>query len=302
MITDAKVRAVESLIHDRDPATRRLLIQELECPGEESLRLLRHLSQSTCREVRAFARELLAKQEGFTRSRIKHATDLKTDAGPSAPAPSALDCTVSVVNPIKRLENWSHLEEFCWSLCAAEFAGFNTSEGRRVLDAWANEVDDVSCGCDGPTDRIRKLRAVLSRRFGLAGNFRDYYHPHNSYLNRVIETRRGIPLTLSLLYIFVGRRIGWQVTGLNLPGHYIARVDNVAFDPFFGARVLKTEELARRYYLPESEFRDLSAFDASASDTARRMLCNLYRSYLQLGDCARLERVAGQLQYLSESF
>jgi regulator of sirC expression with transglutaminase-like and TPR domain len=169
------------------------------------------------------------------------------------------------------------------------------------LDEWAALVDDVSPGCSCPEDRIKRLRKVLAHEVGLSGDFCDYYAPENSYLNRVVERKKGIPLSLTLIYIFVGRRVGWQVTGLNMPGHYLACVDNVAFDPFFNGKILSPCELRERYFLPECEFKDLEGFHADPLETAQRILANLYNSYMRSGDCERLGRVADYLQALSES-
>jgi len=136
---------------------------------------------------------------------------------------------------------------------------------------------------------------------GLRGDFNQYYAAENSYLNQVIERKRGIPLSLSLIYIFVGRRIGWKVCGLNMPGHFLACIDQFAFDPFFNGKILSHQELHERYYLPEHEFEDLEGFHAEPAEVARRILGNLYNSYYRSGKTGQLERVGEYLQVLSES-
>lgn len=86
---------------------------------------------------------------------------------------------------------------------------------------------------------------------GFTGNRLDYYDPRNSFLNRVIERRTGIPITLSIVYIEVGRRAGLDVEGVGMPGHFIVRVrergsvEATLVDPFHG-RTLDPAECQQR--------------------------------------------------------
>src|SRR5918994_6263124 len=82
------------------------------------------------------------------------------------------------------------------------------------------------------TGDVHRLRRFLFEEEGFAGNADDYYDPRNSCLNDVIDRRLGIPITLSLLAIEVGRRVGLVVHGVGLPGHFMAEADGVLFDPF----------------------------------------------------------------------
>src|SRR5439155_6487123 len=77
---------------------------------------------------------------------------------------------------------------------------------------------------------------------GFRGNERDYYNAGNVCLNRVLETRLGIPITLSVVYIEVARRLAKPVTGVGLPGHFVIRYDDGQFatyiDPFHGGALM----------------------------------------------------------------
>jgi regulator of sirC expression with transglutaminase-like and TPR domain len=104
-----------------------------------------------------------------------------------------------------------------------------------------------------PLERLHRLREYLFEEQGFAGNAEDYFDPRNSFLNDVLERRLGIPITLSLVLIEVGRRLGLEMEGIGLPGHFItgARVgdEHVLLDPFNGGAVLTGEacrELAAR--------------------------------------------------------
>ena len=87
-----------------------------------------------------------------------------------------------------------------------------------------------------------RLRAFLFEDEGFTGNADDYYDPRNSCLNDVMERRLGIPITLSVLAIEVGRRAGVAVHGVGLPGHFMASADGMLFDPFNGGAVVSRDE------------------------------------------------------------
>ena len=97
-----------------------------------------------------------------------------------------------------------------------------------------------------PKALLAHLHYVLFEEEGFAGNSDDYYNPLNSYLPVVVETKRGIPITLTLVYKCVAERVGLKVRGINAPGHFFARTqvgnDWMLVDPFFGGRTLTDEE------------------------------------------------------------
>jgi regulator of sirC expression with transglutaminase-like and TPR domain len=90
----------------------------------------------------------------------------------------------------------------------------------------------------GGSSRVESLNRYLFDEQGFAGNVSDYYDPRNSMLHRVLERRLGIPITLSVVYIEVGRRAGLRVEGVGMPGHFIARAfesegaEGTLVDPF----------------------------------------------------------------------
>lgn len=93
---------------------------------------------------------------------------------------------------------------------------------------------------------LAHLHDVLFEEEGFTGNADDYFNPYNSYLPVVLESRLGIPVTLTLVYKIVGEQVGLRVEGINAPGHFLARIrmeDGAMFiDPFSGGRVVTAEE------------------------------------------------------------
>ncbi len=105
-------------------------------------------------------------------------------------------------------------------------------------------------GGGGAEERIVALNQFLFGDLGFAGNTRDYYDPRNSYLNEVIDRKTGIPITLAILYMEVGRRIGLPLAGVSFPGHFLVRLKlrggMLVLDPFSGGAPLAEAELRQR--------------------------------------------------------
>ena len=99
-------------------------------------------------------------------------------------------------------------------------------------------------------DRIIALNEFLFDDLGFGGNTNDYYDPRNSYLNEVIDRRTGIPITLSVLYMEIGRRIGLPFEGVSFPGHFLVRLPlrggTLVLDPFTGGVPQPEAELRER--------------------------------------------------------
>lgn len=138
------------------------------------------------------------------------------------------------------------------------------------------------------------LCRFLANEEGFRGNTVDYYHPDNSYLNRVLEARAGIPISLALVYLSVAEQLGIAATGVGFPGHFLVRVEvpdqaaPVLIDPFAG----RTLTLANCAELLRASSRGTVAFSeallapAAKREILRRMLGNLKLIYLQREDFA----------------
>jgi regulator of sirC expression with transglutaminase-like and TPR domain len=108
--------------------------------------------------------------------------------------------------------------------------------------------------------RLAHLHDVLFDLVGFVGNVEDYYNPANSYLPEVLRTRRGLPITLALIYKTVAEGLGLVVRGINSPGHFLAAIDVahephrrsassgrwMYVDPFYGGGLLDRDDVWRR--------------------------------------------------------
>lgn len=122
----------------------------------------------------------------------------------------------------------------------------------RRLDELADQAEQsMPVGALGRA-RAEALIAVLHGEYSFFGNVENYYAPSNSFLHRVLDTRLGLPITLCLLYTAVGRRLGMNLRGLGLPGHFMLEYGDMngvwILDPFHG-KVVGREELS--YYLTQ---------------------------------------------------
>lgn len=106
--------------------------------------------------------------------------------------------------------------------------------------------------------KLRLLNHFFYHEMGFAGNVNNYYDPDNSYLHKVISTRRGIPISLAILYMELAQQIGLNVKGVSFPGHFLMKLSiqsgDIVLDPFNGAS-LSREELEERlepYFEQES--------------------------------------------------
>src|SRR5262245_56639895 len=113
------------------------------------------------------------------------------------------------------------------------------------LDEIADTVkQQVSEGTD-PLNITASINNVLFEQFGFRGNSDDYYDPRNSFFNDVLDRRLGIPITLSLVYLEVARRLNFPMFGVGMPGHFIvkyaARNEEILIDPFHKGMVLTIE-------------------------------------------------------------
>lgn len=161
-----------------------------------------------------------------------------------------------------------------------------------------------------PLQRLRLLNHYFFNELGFAGNVNDYYDPANSYLHVVLLTRRGIPITLALLYLELAQQVGLHARGVSFPGHFLVKLKlaqgEVVIDPFSG-RSLSKEELDERL-LPYRREQGLTGdFEvplglflqpATAREILARLLRNLKEIHRGAQDWARLLAVQQRLVIL----
>ena len=161
---------------------------------------------------------------------------------------------------------------------------------------------------DAPAmQKLRALNQFFFRDLHFGGNINDYYDPDNSYLNAVLKTRRGIPITLAVLWLELATGLGLNARGVAFPGHFMVKINlpkgQVVIDPFSG-QSLSREELAerlepfKRRNILDDEFEmpiGLYLQSASPRDIIGRMLHNLKEIHKAQEDWQRLIAVEDRL-------
>ena len=273
-----QAKAVEGILAGDDADLADLTIREIRSQEERYAPLISELAKSPDPKIQARARLILRFWGKVSRPDVAR-------------------------EPVRtELTTWNDLESFCWQLAEVENPEIDPATGMTYLDQLGQAVENnLPRRSISPTDSISALRQVLARREGFRGNLDNYFHPSNSYLHRVLETKLGIPLTLALVYIFAGQKAGLEVYGLNTPGHYLAGIGGVVFDPFHGGAVLSADDLAAKFGTERGCWANPMFMRATPRDTAERMLVNLLNSYSRRGDESRYARMVSYLQTIEES-
>ncbi|HEX2565247.1 MAG TPA: tetratricopeptide repeat protein [Burkholderiales bacterium] len=163
-------------------------------------------------------------------------------------------------------------------------------------------------------ERIVVLNEFLFDELGFSGNTDNYYDPRNSYLNEVIDRRTGIPITLAVLYMELGRRVGLAFEGVSFPGHFLVRIGLrggvLVLDPFSGGVPQSESELRERLkrVIPEGAAQGVAVSDlpldqflepASKRQILSRLLRNLKGIYRQADNAERMLAVLNRMLAIS---
>lgn len=163
------------------------------------------------------------------------------------------------------------------------------------LDEIAGEIHKRLSPTSSLHDAIHIVNEHLFARLGFHGNQENYYDPDNSYLNRVLERRTGIPISLSAVYMLVCKRLNIPVQGVGMPGHFIVRCeepDHIFWiDPFDGGDILTLLDCAEWLEQAGLTFDEEFLEPVSTRHIVARMLGNLVAIYAHTGQSVRAEQL-----------
>ena len=206
---------------------------------------------------------------------------------------------------ISRLpERQIDLGEAALVIAAEEQPGLDPNPWLDRLDILGERLRPRLRRARNDLDRLGALLDLLFGEEGLRGNAEDYYDPRNSYLNEVLDRRLGIPITLALICLEVGKRAGIPLEGVGFPGHFLLRLGNhphVLIDPFEAGRLLTQrdcEELLARLTNGEMRFDPRLLRTAGPRQILHRILNNLRGVYLNRGEMGRLLPVLDRMLLL----
>lgn len=181
-----------------------------------------------------------------------------------------------------------NLAEAALYIAQEEYPDLDVAEYLNALDTMATEVQERLGAETYPLRIIRKINQYLYEDLGFRGE--NYHDPRNSFLNDVIERRNGIPLTLSILYLEIAKRIDFPMVGIGMPGHFLIRPDQeemeIFVDPFQKGEILFMEDCKQKLNAIYSKVPFRSEFLAPVGprQILARMLNNLKYIYLEQRD------------------
>ncbi len=183
------------------------------------------------------------------------------------------------------------LERAALYLAQEEYPEMEVEEYLNALDTMAADLKERSPNESYPLKIIQTINRYLYDDLGFVGNTAAYYDPRNSFLNEVIDRRTGIPITLSLVYLAIARRVGLPMVGINMPGHFLIRPviaeAEICVDPFHQGEILFPqdcqERLAQLYGHPV-DLKPAFLEAVSVRQYLARMLTNLKVVYSNRGE------------------
>jgi len=189
------------------------------------------------------------------------------------------------------------LAEAALLIAAPEYPGLDVAGYlARIADLGATLKRRLR-GDISPTDTLIALNHYFFEELGFSGNTEDYYDPRNSFLNELLDRRVGIPITLALVYVEIGRRVGLALHGVSFPGHFLVkctlRDGAVVLDPYARGASLGIEDLQQRLRVlrggvtPSPDIVRHLLAAAGKKNILARMLRNLKSIYREQGDLPR---------------
>ncbi len=254
-LTEAQLRALLTLLGDEDPAVSQLARRNIEDAGGAGISFLRRHKVHADPDVRRRIREALHDH----------------DAGRFDTEFAAYILTHG--------EHFD-LEDAVWLFTLTTHPETNVIAFRAQLDDWAGEIRErLKRAASGET-ALSAINEVLFGQLGFRGNEDDYYNPANSFLNQVMDRRLGIPISLSLLYMFIARRVGLPIVGIGMPGHFLTRyqtpTDEFYIDAFHGGQLLSRIDCKKRLVNLAVDYDERHLAPITPRRILQRLIANLH--------------------------
>jgi regulator of sirC expression with transglutaminase-like and TPR domain len=184
------------------------------------------------------------------------------------------------------------LAESCLLIAAEEYPDLDVGAYLSRIDILADDIRERVDNAEDARAAGATLAQYLYVEEGFRGNGEDYYDPRNSFLNDVLDRRLGIPITLSIVFIEVARKLGLPVYGVGLPGHFLVGLSDAGtyIDPFTGQVDLRESDCAERVQVVSGGRMTFERSMLSAQSNRKilvRLLRNLREIYRNRGDTER---------------
>jgi len=280
MTDDREIFALYSLLDDPQPAVRDAVRDRVVELGDEAVSPLR----------------MLARTHNQHSDRVEELVD-----------------EIRMTHTLRRLADLrfnsffnADLEEGAFIIARYGYPDMNVEGYRRRLSDMAADIRILAGSRSTPIDRFMRLRSYLFNELGFVGNQHDYYNPDNSYFNKVIDFRRGIPITLSVLMMLVGNRLDLQLNGIGMPMHFLVQYDDGSrmffVDPFNAGMIITREQCRALLSTNGIELSPSMLQPVEIKEILERMWRNLLLSYQKTGNTAEVARISRILNFLNPEF
>jgi regulator of sirC expression with transglutaminase-like and TPR domain len=191
------------------------------------------------------------------------------------------------------------IEEGVFLLAKTKYPELNLHGYSAVLDSFAGDLrEQIDFGA--PTAQIvGAINEYLFKQQGFHGNEQNYYDEDNSYLSKVIDRRKGNPISLCLIYLFLARRLHLPIAGIGMPGHFLCRfqttTDELFIDAFNNGKILSKGDCVKYLLHTRDGFKEAYLAPITPRRTLLRVCSNLHQIYSQQ---SRAEEVSRFQRYI----
>lgn len=187
-----------------------------------------------------------------------------------------------IASPKNLLEGWLIISRY-------QYPELKIISFEEELNKIAEEAKISIKKYDSDLEKISTLNYILFNKYGFRGNMRNFHSPENSFINDVIENKKGNPLSLSIIYIYICQKIGLPICGVNMPKHFIVGfesdnhfdIDSIKFyiNPFSRGTILNRQDLEK--FLKREKIKESSKYFSPCSnkEILKRLINNLLHSY-----------------------
>ena len=203
----------------------------------------------------------------------------------------------------KRFPSDVDLEEGVFLIARLGYPQIDMRIYQDLLNFFASELQPRLDPVDAPEDIIQKIGKYFAVDKGFGGIEKDYYNPDSHYLTKVLETKKGVPIALSAIYLLVLRKLNIPVRGIGMPGHFIIRYDfgdqSILADPSNAGRILSIEDC--KNYLSKMGYQYQKSYLEPVNNKSilERMLRNLVLVYEKQSQATKVQGILQCIDILS---
>lgn len=196
------------------------------------------------------------------------------------------------------------IEEGILLLAQTQFPNINRAAYSAILDSLASDLREQT-DLEADSEQIlATINDYLFRQLGFIGNEENYYDPENSYINCVLDRRTGNPISLSLVYLLISRRLKLPMVGIGLPGHFICRFqtskNELYIDAFNRGKILTKADCIKYLLHTNHSLQEGHLAPVSARRVLLRICANLHQIYTQLDSTEEISRLQRYLVALAK--